>query len=374
MANELFSTEAIRIESTPAQISANFGELNAMLDVVLKDEMTVVTEETIKDEKNRLADLRKLEKRIDDLSKDAIQNVSREIIAFKENVNTLKFKIKEVITGKDSQVKSLENSTKAIIADTLRNTLKDQWFKLGVEEEFQSANIDDLVKLTAQTSSGALTKSAFDAVKAKAHQDLQTQTQIQNRLVKLDNECLKAGINPPLPRAMVNAFLYDTDYDDKLNGIIQAELKRIAVQKKTIEDSLAEEKAKLEQRKKEIEELDKPEPTLQEQYQRITEMVEHASNKYSRYPDRENEESLTFWRKKQAEVRAKLLEENLPKTDSLYEVKVTFNVAKEHTYKFTSKPNANKDKVIAHFRQQAIKDFKLTPENILSLVVNEYDK
>jgi len=170
MANELFSTEAIRIESTPALISANFGELNAMLDVVLKDEMTVVTEETIKDEKNRLADLRKLEKRIDDLSKDAIQNVSHEIIIFKENVNTLKFKIKEVITGKDSQVKSLENSTKAIIADTLRNTLKDQWIKLGVKEEFQSANIDDLVKLTAQTSSGALTKSAFDAVKANAHQ------------------------------------------------------------------------------------------------------------------------------------------------------------------------------------------------------------
>jgi len=309
------------------------------------------------------------------VAKEAIQYVSQEIIVFKENTNNLRLKIKDVITGKDSQIKVLEGSTKAIIADVLRNTLKDLWRKYDVHEEFQQSSIDDLVKLTAQTSSGALTKSAFDAVKAKAQQDLHTQNFIKGRLLRLENECLKADIKPPLPRQMVEAFLYDLDYDDKLDAIIQAEVKRMEPPPpppvvETIEPAKPE-----------------PEPTLdslplQEQHEKLKGYLKHSYDIYNRYPTRDNESHILGLTKKLEEVAAKIAaqKESVGEPDAVvnkdkvpYEVNVYYTLEKCETYRFTSSANPDKSKMERYFREVTANKLKIKPDDITNVTIQEHD-
>ena len=230
MANELISIDALRVHSVPAVLTGNFQELNGWLDGLLADKDTVVTLDTLPDEKKELAALRKLAKEIDGKAKAVIALVSGDIDGFSRSMKELKTKVMAVADDKAAQVDAFEADTRSQIARLLADALVEEWAALAVVPEFRRATVDDLVKLTAITATGALTKTTQTAVKDKAQADFRLQTNTRARLMELENKCLKNDINPPLTRASVESILFadDATYYSRLDAMIQAEIERKA--------------------------------------------------------------------------------------------------------------------------------------------------
>ena len=77
------------------------------------------------------------------------------------------------------------------------------------------------------TASGAISKKGKEEVEKRVQVQLNLQNKVQNRLMMLENECLKAGIEP-LTKQHIQGFLFadDNTYINNLNMLIDSELKR----------------------------------------------------------------------------------------------------------------------------------------------------
>ena len=121
-----------------------------------------------------------------------------------------------------------------------------------VDDEFRSAVVAPLVKLTALTKKGRLTAKASDDVAALVAADKQLQDQTKMRLVMLENQSFKAGLTAPLARGHVESFLFAADdlYQEGLGRVMEAELARqkeieAATQRRIEQARIDDEKAAL---------------------------------------------------------------------------------------------------------------------------------
>lgn len=242
----------------PAQLSANFIELEARLDALLDKDRVVVTLENLQDQKKRNASLNKLAAEVKDKVNEVIAAASIHIDPFKANGKRLVDKILAVRAEADEQVKAFEQATKDACLALLLEELNIQWALQSITNEFRKADISGLVKLTAMTDAGNLTKATLAEVENRAKQDKAQQILVESRLMALENKCLKADINPPLSRASVEAFLFDDRFETRLDALIAAEVARKAEaedrmrkkleaeKQRDIDAALARQKAELE--------------------------------------------------------------------------------------------------------------------------------
>ena len=239
------SIDLLRVQSTPAVLVGNFIELNAWIDNKLSTNLTVITDETLKSEKKVVAELRALAREIDGKAKEVEAMVSGDILQFRDNMKALKGKVLTVADEKAEQVRHIEEKAKRQCHDLLANVLYGGWEAAKLAPEFQKATIDDLVKLTSLTATGSLTKSAIAAVEARVQQDVALKNRTQSRLMAMENQCLRADINPPLSRANVEAFLFSDDdllYQSKLDMLVNVEIERKAEAERRMRASLEAEK------------------------------------------------------------------------------------------------------------------------------------
>jgi len=346
MANELITIDTLRVNTVPAVISGNFAELNTWLDATLNDKKTVVTLDTLSDEKKALAELRKLAKEIDGKTKAVLALVSGDIELFTSNMKALKAKVLVVADDKAAQVSEFESQTKALCLKLLNDELVKQWALLKVDDEFKSGSADELVKLTAMTATGALTKAAVSAVKDKAQTDYQLQVRTKTRLMELENACLRDDINPPLSRSSVDAFLFADDevYSARLAAVFADEkARRIETERRMA--------AKLEADK-------------QREIQQALAAQQAEANRLAKL---EAEATAA----KNAGVQPELVPESaktvpepaLPK--SIPVDAVTYTVTATLAFEFQSRPNANRAKMIDYFTNHFIQDGK----QVLALTV-----
>lgn len=325
---ELITLDALRVTAQPATLQGNFAELEGWLDTLLADKVTVVTETSLAAEKKAVAELRKLAKALGEKSREVIALVSGDIDCFKARMRNLQDKVLAVADEKALQVKLLEDDTRTSITELLKRELDVQWALLKVGDEFRKADISALVKLTAMTEAGNLSKSALMAVKDKATADYQLQVKTGSRLMELENLCLKQGINPPLNRVSVESFLFEVDdgaYYAKLDALIGNELERVKEAERRLLDRLEKEK------------------------QREEMQAQPASIAPANPPTVQPEPATTV---KNTAVQAP--------ADA-----VTYSVTALVGFEFQSKPNASLDKIKAHFTQQ----FEAEGKKVLSLQV-----
>ena len=101
------------LETKPAQINFNFEEISNHLDGVLKQyEGIVVTEDTIKDGKKVIAELRKGQKSLDDFRKKTKKELTAPVKAFEEQCKELSKKFDEVINPIVEQSEQFEEKRK----------------------------------------------------------------------------------------------------------------------------------------------------------------------------------------------------------------------------------------------------------------------
>ena len=210
--------ELITIESQPALFTADFAAAKKSLSRKLKKYNIVVTADTVKGAKELATELNGIANGIGKKGKVAVDEVSVPIVDFKANIKEL---IALCQTGREDilkQVKVFEDKTREellLLLDGLRGSL---WHDNEVKDEFQAANIAELVILSNITGKGNLTSKAIDTVTARVNEDKQKQTEIAIRLLELENKCFRAGLKVPLERVHVEAFLFADakDYETRL--------------------------------------------------------------------------------------------------------------------------------------------------------------
>ncbi|ASN68332.1 hypothetical protein 10S11_70 [uncultured Caudovirales phage] len=97
------------LETKPAVVSFNYDEISKHLDEVLKKyEGIVVTEDTVKDGKNVIADLRKGQKSLDEFRKKTKKELTKSVTDFENQCKELSKKFDEVINPINEQAEQFE--------------------------------------------------------------------------------------------------------------------------------------------------------------------------------------------------------------------------------------------------------------------------
>lgn len=223
------TTDLVKIEATPAVVSLNFDEVAKALDKDLERYQNVtVTEQTLPNDKKLATDLNKRAGEIKRARIDKAKELKKPIADFEEQMKTLEQKCLDVREKINDQVKEFERKKLALCSEQLdawRTELRDS---MEIEPVHYMAEFDDLIKLTSLTKGGALTKGAKESLEQRVKEELMLQQRTESRLVRLENECLKAGLDAPLTRENVEAFLYrdDAEYNQRLDSLIENENKR----------------------------------------------------------------------------------------------------------------------------------------------------
>ncbi|KEZ78353.1 DUF1351 domain-containing protein [Salinisphaera hydrothermalis] len=221
--------QQLEIQTQPAWISLNFEEMSAALDAHLADfQSMVVTPDNIKDAKKAATELNKLANDIDQRRKDAVREVSKPIKEFDSQAKTLHGKCKDVRQSLLDQVDIYESQVREQARQLLDERRASLWDDANVDDEFRQAKIDDLVKLSAVTDKGNLSKSAREAIEARVKDDRALQDKVERRLLELERDCYAAGLDTPLARQHVEHFLYadDDTYREQLQKMIATEVER----------------------------------------------------------------------------------------------------------------------------------------------------
>lgn len=102
------------LENKPAEVNFNYEEISNNLDIVLKKyEGIVVTEDTVKDGKKVIADLRKGKKSLDEFRKKTKKELTAPVKEFEDKCKELSKKFDEVINPIVEQAEQFEEKRKA---------------------------------------------------------------------------------------------------------------------------------------------------------------------------------------------------------------------------------------------------------------------
>lgn len=216
--------------AAPAKIDFNYEEVNAALVKYLeKYQNAVVTTETLADDKKLVSELNAEAKNINDLRIAQKKKLSEPISEFEEKMKALHSKYKEVSNDINEQVKRFEQVRLDNLAQMLDNERAKLREEMKIEERYFTVEFDDLVKLGSLTAKDNLAAAPRRTLVARIReQELDLQNKVERRLLELENACLRAGMDAPMTRENVEAFLYSDDetYSSHLEQLINSELSR----------------------------------------------------------------------------------------------------------------------------------------------------
>lgn len=246
------------IKTQPPVLDTNYEALRAHLVQEVERYNIVVTSDTVKDAKKLATELNATKKQLDDRRKQEVAKASEPIKAFDAQLKEL---VKLCEDGRQKilgQVKTFEEETLREAQQRLEEFLQERYHDLGVREEYRTAAVDGMAKLTTLTKTGKLTAAACSEVSAKVNECRLLQQQTDLRLSQLENECYRAGLHSPLAREHVEGILFadESQYHDALQSMIIRELDRQAETERR-----AREQAEREQTQA-VAEAQRPEPAV----------------------------------------------------------------------------------------------------------------
>lgn len=188
---------------------------------------SVVTMDNFPDMKKSSQELGKIAKQISDFRIAKKNEETQHIITFEDNLKsfTQMFKEKQETIKKGLDV--FEEQTRQKVREVCKAYFKTFADQVELREEFRNINLDDMTQTGYATATFKISSKGKVEIERRANINLTLQTKVDNRLLNLENECLKAGIQP-LTVEHIQGFLYadDTTYREKLQSLINAEIKR----------------------------------------------------------------------------------------------------------------------------------------------------
>lgn len=218
----------IQIQNTPALVEVNFDALREALEIEVSKYKIVVTSDTVKEAKALSTELNATKKLIDDRRKDEVAKASEPIKQFDEQMKELVIICEKGRKDILDQVARFEEERKEKIKALLIEKRQTFWDQFKVTEEFQSVEIDDLIKLGSLTDGGKLTNAARQRIEMRVRENKELQDRTDRRLLELKAECFEASLDSPLERVHVESFLFADDeiYKNRLQQLVATEIER----------------------------------------------------------------------------------------------------------------------------------------------------
>jgi hypothetical protein len=244
MEKQLPALPDISVNFTPASIVVNIDELKAALTAQVEEQSnTVVTVENLQEGKKLAAEMNKVGAAIKRARIDYAKQAGVNITAFENQMKELEQISAAGVAKINEQVARFELETKEKAKQALIAALLEGYEKSGVNQEFKTATIDDLVSLSTLTKTGNLSGAAKNAIGERVAQCLAMQMQTMLRLSQLENRSYQSGLAAPLNRGHVEMFLFasDDEYEIRLAALFATEIQReqmaqAAMQKRAEED------------------------------------------------------------------------------------------------------------------------------------------
>lgn len=230
------------LQSNLPVINGNFDEVKQQLLQELKAFDLIVDADSIKEAKKMATQINKVSGNIDSLRKKTVSELSAPINLFVEQTRELIALCQESRQKLLSQVKVFEDKQREECKRLLDMELIVTYKKYAVRDEFQSVVVDDLAILSNLNKSG-IAKKAVDAIDERVLERKNFQEKIDTRLLTLEGECFKAGLDAPLTRENVSHFLMvpsDEVYNNKLESLIANEKTRIELMNERLRERAAE--------------------------------------------------------------------------------------------------------------------------------------
>jgi hypothetical protein len=238
------------ISATAIVITDNFEQLKAGLIEQIKLYEIEVTDDNLADAKKMATELNKLSTTINRIKIDKAKEFAAPIEEFKKKAAEL---IDIVQSGREKILKQIEAFDLRVIR-MVTSLLADERINLfeamAVKPDFQTAKIEPLAIKSNLTAGGQLTKAAKDKLAEMVAADRAMQEPVDSRFANLQAIAERAGLIS-LPESLVATFVREPEaiYSEKLNKLIDAEIKR----QKELEDKIrAQEAEKLAKQSPEV--------------------------------------------------------------------------------------------------------------------------
>ena len=191
--------------------------------------------------------LGKVATQISEFRKAKVKEETTDIELFQ---NSLK-NFTKLFESKQEEIKKglsvFEEQTRQKVLQVCKEYFEEFSLQVGLRSEFKNINLDDMTQTGYATATFKISKKGIDEVERRVNIQLTLQTKVDNRLLNLENECLKANIEP-LTEQHIKGFLFanDEEYQIKLRNLIVAEIERNeAVKKRAAEQAEKDAKEKL---------------------------------------------------------------------------------------------------------------------------------
>ena len=234
--NEVLEINQIKLDGalTILNLNAKMESLESLVVQELEkaEYNSIVTMDNFKVMKESSLYLGKVAKDISDFRIAKVKEETQDIKIFEDSlkrfISMFKSKQDEIKQGLDIFEEETRKQVKAVCIAYF----DDYSLEVCLSDEFKNVNLEDMTQTGFMTASGAISKKGKEEVEKRVQVQLNLQNKVQNRLMMLENECLKAGIEP-LTIEHVQGFLFETDerYETKLKVLIDAEIKRSEVAK-----------------------------------------------------------------------------------------------------------------------------------------------
>ena len=220
-----------------------------------------------------------------------------------EDINIFESNFKNycsLIDAKQAEIKKgldvFEEETRKQILEVCTKYLVEQYKEQNLRVEFRIIDISDMTLSKYATKTMAISKQGKDEIDKRINEKLALQNKVDNRILSLENTCLKAGIEP-LTVEHIQGFLFETDdkYEIKLKLLIDAEIKRNEAIKQKIEadtrKQIAEEKTPFDEEKEPLKEVSKEiEQSIQKEVlvttnEKVTKTISMQVNVKANIPD-----------------------------------------------------------------------------------------
>lgn len=231
---------------------------NAVIKELEKPEYnSIVTMNNFKVMKESSQFLGKVAKQISDFRIAKVKEETQDIKLFEDNLKRFTNMFKDKQDTIKSGLDIFEEQTRIKVVAVCGVYFLEYCDKVELRQEFRNIDLSDMTLTKYATATFKISKAGIDEVERRVNIQLTLQTKVDNRLLNLENECLKANIEP-LTQQHIQGFLYasDEEYQIKLRNLIVAEIERNEAVKKRAEEQAKIEaekelRAKIEQEQKE---------------------------------------------------------------------------------------------------------------------------
>lgn len=191
--------------------------------------------------------LGKVAKQISEFRIAKVKEETKDIELFQNSLKgfTKLFETKQEQIKKGLEV--FEEQTRQKVLLVCKEYFEEFTLQVGLRPEFKNINLDDMTQTGYATATFKISKKGIEEVERRVNIQLTLQTKVDNRLLNLENECLKNGIEP-LVEQHIKGFLFasDEDYQTQLKSLIDSEIIRNeAIKKRADEQAEKDAKEKL---------------------------------------------------------------------------------------------------------------------------------